>query len=201
MLQHVLIGDAAVALALVAVRGPLVLFLLPPLVLRPLGRSRGVRATLGLLFRPAVALAAWAVVIAAWHVPAVYDYALSHRTVHDLEHLSFVVVGVLVWTQLIDPARRGHLSPVQRLGYAGLLFALGMVLADVMIFSFHPLYPAYAHQQVRLWGVSPLRDQQLAGLVMTLEQLLTLGICAAILLRLVARRRPTPAPRPVQART
>jgi len=201
MLQHVLIADAAVALALVAVRGPLVLFLLPPRVLGPLGRSRTVRGVVGTLVRPAVALALWVAVMATWHVPAAYDYALSHRTVHALEHLSFVVVGVLVWTQLVDPARHGRLSPVRRLGYAGLLFALGMVLADVLIFSFHPLYPAYAHQQVRMWGISPLRDQQLAGIVMTVEQLLTLGICAALLLRVVARRRPARAPRAAQART
>src|SRR5262249_25385892 len=64
MLQHVLIADAAVALALVAVRGPLVLFLLPPAVLRPLGRSRAVRGGLGWLLRPSVALAVWVAVMA-----------------------------------------------------------------------------------------------------------------------------------------
>jgi cytochrome c oxidase assembly factor CtaG len=47
------------------------------------------------------------------------------------------------------------------------------VLADVLIFSFHPLYPAYPR----------LRDQQLAGIVMMVEQLLTLGVLAFVLLR------------------
>ena len=201
MLQHVLIGDMAVALAIVAVRGPLVLFLLPPLVLRPLGRSGGVRRVLRTLVTPWVAITAWAVVMAAWHLPPVYDFALSHDTVHALEHLSFVVVGALVWTQLVDPARQGHMSPARRIGYAGLLFALGTVLADVLIFSFHPVYPTYADQQVRLWGISAVRDQQLAGIVMTVEQLLTLGICAALLLRVVARSRTGRAPRTAQART
>jgi putative membrane protein len=201
MLQHVLIGDLALALALLAVRGPLGLFLLPPFVLRPLGRARPVRAAVGFLLRPSVAVVAWVLAMGLWHIPSAYDYALTHRNVHNLEHLSFVVAGTLVWAQLIDPARRGRLGIVQRLGFAGLLFALGTVLSDVLIFSFHPLYPAYADQGVRLFGISPLRDQQLAGLVMMSEQLLTLGICAGLLLRAQARRRPARVPRAAQART
>src|SRR5215218_11031906 len=49
MLQHVLIGDAALALLVVAVRGPLLFFLLPPLVLRPLAAFRPLRGFLALL--------------------------------------------------------------------------------------------------------------------------------------------------------
>lgn len=201
MLQHVLIGDAALALALIALRGPLVLFLIPPFALRPLGRARPVRAGLGFLLRPWVAITAWVLAMGLWHLPPVYDYALTHRNVHNLEHLSFVVVAALVWSQLVDPARQGRLSVAQRLGFAGLLFVLGTVLADVLIFSFRPLYPAYATQPVRLFGISPLRDQQLAGLVMMGEQLLVLGLCAAVLLRALARRRPARAPRAAEART
>jgi putative membrane protein len=189
MLQHVLIGDAAPALALVALRGPLVLFLLPPFVLGPLARSRRVRGAFGFLLRPEVAIGLWALAIGLWHVPAAYDYTLSHQTVHDLEHLSFVIVGTLVWTLLIDPARRGDLRVTHRLALAGLLFAFGTILSDVLIFSFHALYPAYAAQDERLWGLSAVRDQQLAGIVMVVEQLLTLGICGALLLRAYARER------------
>jgi cytochrome c oxidase assembly factor CtaG len=191
MLQHVLVGDAAPALALVALRGPLLLFLLPPPLLGPLARCAPLRRALRFLLRPRVSLAAWAVVIATWHVPAAYDYTLTHRTVHDLEHTSFLLVGLLVWTQLVDPARRGVPTLGGRLACAAALFWLGQALSDVLIFSFRPLYPSYAAQAERLLSLSPLRDQQLAGLVMTVEQLLTLGSCAAILLVpwLRARRR------------
>jgi cytochrome c oxidase assembly factor CtaG len=182
MLQHVVIGDLAVALAIVAIRGPLTFFLLPPAVLGPLARMERLRAFLRVLLRPAVAFVFWAVVIAAWHVPAAYDYALTHQTVHDLEHLSFVVAGVLVWAQLVDPARRAELSRAGRLALAVAVFAAGQVLADVLIFSLRPLYGAYAEQPDRLLGLSPLTDQRLAGLVMMGEQLLTLGTFAAVLL-------------------
>jgi cytochrome c oxidase assembly factor CtaG len=194
MLQHVLIGDVAPALALVAVRGPLVLILLPPFVLGPLARATPVRRTFGFLIRPRVSLAVWALALGLWHIPAAYDYALTHQTAHDLEHLSFVVAGTLVWAQLVDPARRGELTPAQRLGFAGLLFALGTILADVLIFSFHSLYPSYAAQDERLWGLSPVRDQQLAGIVMMVEQLVVLGLFVALTLRGYMRERARSAP-------
>ncbi len=182
MLQHVTIGDAAPAIALVALRGPLLFFLVPPLVLVPLARIRVLRLVLAQLVRPVVALAVWAVVFACWHVPAVYDYTLTHRTVHDLEHLCFVVAGVLVWTQIVDPARRRVLSVPQRIAFATALFAAGQVLSYVLIFSFHALYPSYAAQNDRLFGWSPVLDQQLAGLAMMGEQLLTMGTACVLML-------------------
>jgi putative membrane protein len=182
MLQHVTIGDAAPALALVALRGPLLFFLVPGPVLAPLARLGALRVFLRQLVRPRVALVLWGLVIGCWHVPKLYDYALTHRTVHDLEHLCFVVAGILVWTQIVDPARRRELTVPQRIAFAAALFAAGQVLSYVLIFSFQPLYPAYAAQPERLFGWSPLFDQQLAGLTMMVEQILALGTACAILL-------------------
>jgi cytochrome c oxidase assembly factor CtaG len=182
MLQHVLIGDAAPALAVVALRGPLLFFVLPCPVLRPLARFRWLRGALGFLLRPTVSFGAWVVVIAAWHVPAAYDYTLRHQAAHDLEHISFMLVGLLVWVQIVDPARRRRLRLSQRVGYMLALCGAGAVLAGVLVFSSTPLYPAYAGGGPRLLGLSPLRDQQLAGIVMASEQLLALGLCACFLL-------------------
>ena len=189
MLQHVTIGDLAPALALVALRGPLLFFFVPPLVLAPLARVRPLRVLLTQLVRPPVALGIWAIVIGCWHVPSIYDDTLTHRTVHDLEHLCFVVAGVLVWTQIVDPARRRTLTVPQRIAVAAVLFFAGQVLSYVLIFSFHALYPAYAAQHDRLFGWSSLLDQQLAGLAMMVEQLLTLGTASALLLAPYVRRR------------
>ncbi len=182
MLQHVLIGDAGPALLLLAVRGPLLFFVVPTALLRAFGRAGGVRRAAGWLLQPKVALAIWALAYGIWHIPAVYDYATRHPPVHDLEHASFVVAGLLVWSLLIDPARGGRLSRGQRLRVAGVLFLMGTVISDVLIFSFTRLYPAYARQAERVFGLTAVRDQQLAGLVMGVEQLLTLGTCVAVLL-------------------
>jgi len=182
MLQHVLIGDAAAALIVLGVRGPLVFFLLPRSATLRLGRLAPLRAVIRFLLRPQVSFAFWALSLALWHIPRAYEYALTHPVVHDVEHASFVFTGVLVWTQLIDPARRRALQRGGRLVLAVILFACGQVLADVLVFSFDPLYGAYAAQDERLLGLTALADQRLAGVVMMAEQLLTLGTCITLLL-------------------
>ena len=189
MLQHVLIGDVAPALALAALRGPLLFFFVPSEVVRLAMHRPRVRRALRTISRPDVSFALWASTIAAWHVPPAYDYALSHPLVHQTEHLTFVAVGALVWMQLVDPARRHALSREQRLEYAAGIFFCGLVLSVVLMLSTSPLYPAYAHQEIRLFGWSALRDQQLAGGVMLVEQSLALGACAFLLTRGLARRR------------
>lgn len=170
MLQHVLIGDAAVALMIVAVRGPLLVFLLPAPVLVRVARLRGF---FSMLLRPRVAYALWAANLGVWHVPWLYDEALRRDSVHYLEHACWVVAGLLVWTLLVDPGSHRRLSVGGRIALAAAMFAAGQVLTDVLVFSFHPLYPAYPGRT----------DQQLAGVVMMAEQLVTLGALAFVLLR------------------
>ncbi len=189
MLQHVLIGDVAPALAVTALRGPLTFFLLPAAILRVLAPVRVLRSVLGVLLRPRVALVIWAVVMAGWHIPAAYEFALTNRVVHDLEHATFVLAGTLVWIQIVDPARRRELTVAGRLVMTAVLFAAGQVLANILVFSFSPLYGVYAAQDERLFGLSPLTDQRLAGLVMMVEMTLVLGLAAALLLRQYDRER------------
>jgi len=173
MLQHVLIGDAAPALMIVAVRGPLLVFLLPASVLAPLARSARVRSVLSTLLRPRVAFGLWAANLAIWHVPYLYDLALRRQGLHDLEHLCWVLTGLVAWTLLVDPGSHRRLSVGGRIAFAAAMFAAGQVLTDVLVFTFHPLYPAYPGRT----------DQQLAGVVMMAEQLVTLGTLAFVLLR------------------
>lgn len=164
MTQHVLIGDLATALLVLSVRGPLALFLLSPAMLRPLARTPFRK-----LVRPKVAYALWAVNLGAWHVPWLYDVALRHDAVHYAEHACWVTGGLLVWTVLLDDRRRVG----QRVALAAAVFATGQILTDVLVFSFHALYPAYPS----------VHEQQLAGVVMMAEQVVTLGTLAFVLLR------------------
>jgi putative membrane protein len=183
MLQHVLIADLGVALTLLAVRGPLAVFFLPRDLLVPLARTRWLRSALGFALRPAVAISAWLVVLIAWHVPRLYEGALTHPVVHRLEHLSFVIVGSLIWTLIIDPARHNRLSINERIGVAAMVFWSSQILSYVMVFSFKPFYDLYAEQPVRLFGLSPLTDQKLAGVVMMVEQTATIGVAILLLIR------------------
>jgi putative membrane protein len=173
MLQHVAIGDLAPALMTTAVRGPMLVFLLPAPVLAPIARSARVRSFLSTLLRPRVAFALWAGNLAVWHVPYVYDLAVRHQTLHDFEHVCWVIAGLLVWTLLVDPGSHRRLSVSGRIALAAAMFAAGEILSDVLIFSFGTLYPLYPGHT----------DQQVAGLVMMVEQLATLGVLAFVLLR------------------
>jgi putative membrane protein len=183
MVEHVLIGDAVPALVLTAVRGPLLFFLLPVALLRPLARSRALRAFLAVLTRPTVAFLVWASALGVWHIPALYDATLDSVGLHVLEHATFILGGTLVWLQLVDPARRRALTPQLRLFYALAVFIGSMLLANVLILSYRPLYPAYAAQTDRPLGLSAFGDQGLAALIMLGEQFATLGTFGAVMLR------------------
>jgi cytochrome c oxidase assembly factor CtaG len=157
MLQHMLIGDVVPLLLVLAVRG-----------------ARPQRA-LRLATRPAFAFAFWVCAVALWHIPAAYDRALESEPLHVFEHVTFLIGGLLVWTALLDPARRGVLPGWRRFGYALALLAASGVLANVLILSYRPLYPSYAQATSNALGLSPVGDQNLAALVMMLEQLATVG--------------------------
>jgi cytochrome c oxidase assembly factor CtaG len=189
MLQHVLVADLGIALALLAVRGPLSFFFLPRDLLAPLARQAWLRSALSFLLRPVVAVSLWLAVLVAWHIPALYEAALEQPVVHRLEHLSFVVAGLLVWTLIIDPSGHRRLSVNGRIGLAVGLFWAGQLLAYVFVFSFEPYYDVYVDQPERLFGLSPLTDQKLAGVVMMTEQALTLGLALVLLVRHARRQR------------
>jgi len=179
MLQHVMIGDLGIALMVAAVRGPLLVFLLPSRVLGTIARDRDVRAVLAFLLRPKVAFALWAANLAVWHVPRLYIYAILHPWLHDVEHGCWMLAGLLVWTLLIDPGSHRRLTSAGRIALGAAMFGSGQVLTSVLVFSFHPLYPLYRGA----YGISALTDQKLAGIVMMAEQLLVLGTFAYLLLR------------------
>ncbi len=177
MLQHVVIGDLVPVLLLVSLRGPLLFFVVPP-------RLGLAWARIG----PVPALALWAGSLAFWHVPAVYDYVLERPLVHDLEHVCFFVGGLLVWTQLVDPARRGALSLTGSLGYALVIVVAGQLLANTLVLTDHVLYPAYAGPRDRPFGLDARSDQDAAGFLMMIEQLATFGTFATIRLRAYVRQ-------------
>jgi hypothetical protein len=68
-----------------------------------------------------------------------------------------------------------------RAAVAGCLFLVGQALCDVLFLSPTPLYPAYDQHAHGLFGLTPLADQQYAGLLMTAEQFVTLGSCVGLL--------------------
>ena len=135
----------------------------------------------GPLAHPAFAVLLYVSVIYAWHIPAAYDLAVTHPLVHVLEHTTFVLAGapLLVAPALADPRPHapGRARP-DRLhgGHEAVRGALGMGLA----FAPSALYPYYVHH-ARVWGISAIEDQGIAGLIMAIEQSLVMGIALVVL--------------------
>ena len=173
MLQHVLLLDLVPILAILG---------LTRVLLRPLTRSiSAFERRAGMLAHPVFAVVLYVAVIWAWHIPAAYDGALRHGAVHLLEHTTFLLAGSLYWWHLLSPIRArmrlGGMGPVVYMASTKILVgALGMGLA----FAPSALYAYYTHR-ARVWGVSALSDQSLAGILMALEQSIVMGVALVYL--------------------
>ena len=152
LLQNALIADIA-----------------PPLIL--LGLTPAMRSWLdahgALRLRARYALPAW---LAAWygtHLTGFYDWALRSEWPLNVEHALLIAGGLLFWWPLVS----GRLAPPAAVAYLGAGFVASSFLGLALIFSSRPFYSFYEHTQ-RLWGLSPIRDQNLGGIVMNGEQTL-----------------------------
>ena len=175
MLQHVLLGDLAPLALLGGLTGPI----LRP-ALRWLYRFR-------FLANPFVALPVWAVNLYLWHLPFLYDAALRHDSVHALEHLCFFTGGLIMWLPVVEtlPAPEWF-GTGAKLGYIAIVRVVETVLGNVFFWSGSVFYGVYLHQ-TRLWGISAIEDQNLAGGVMMIEgSLVTLVALAWLFLRMAS---------------
>jgi putative membrane protein len=173
MVQHLLIADLA----------PICLTLgLTKWILRPATRRiHRIERAAGPFGHPAFGVVAYVAAMWIWHIPALYDAALRNGNVHVLEHLSFAAAGLLYWWHLLSPIRSrlrlGGMGPLLYMGSTKLLVGfLGILLA----FSPTLLFDFYDSGGTR-WGLSPLDDQHVAGLIMALEQSIVMGIALAYL--------------------
>jgi len=168
MAQHLVL--VVVAAPLLALGEPLAatLWAFPVGARRTVGRwarRRAVRGAWLVLRAPAVVWVLHVSTMWVWHAPRLYESALRHPAVHALEHASFFVPALLFWWLLADRRARG------RMGFGGsllLLFTAALqstVLGALITMAQRPWYLAY-YDTTRSWGLTPLEDQQLAGLVM-----------------------------------
>jgi cytochrome c oxidase assembly factor CtaG len=127
------------------------------------------------LTRPAVALTVWLLVWYGVHIPAFYGYALHHYWALGVEHLLFLVAGIAFWWPVLVP---GRTRPGPRLVYLAVAFFVAAPIALVIALSHRSLYPFY-DSTPHLFGLSPLHDQQLGGILMAVEQSILLFVAAS----------------------
>jgi putative membrane protein len=193
MVQHLLLVMVAAPLLVLADPMTAMLWALAPGARRSVGswwrRRRVLRAAWRIV---SSAAGAWLLHVAAlwmWHVPSLYDGAVADGTVHVLEHVTFLVTALLFWWVPF----RAH---GRRIGAGTALFYLfgavlqGTILGALLALARHPLYAAHLGT-TRAWGLTPLEDQQLAGLLMWVPAGFVY-LAALIPLALRALREPRP---------
>ena len=153
-------------LVLAFVVAPLLVMATPGWMLRPALRSRLVAATARAITKPFRTFAIFNVVFAGWHLPPLYNLAMAHHWLHIIQHLMFLVASVLMWWPILSP-----LPELPRLAYPLqmlYLFLMSIPMSIVAVYIAYAdtvLYPAYAIAP-RVWGISPMQDQQIGGLIM-----------------------------------
>lgn len=173
MIQHLIIGDIGALLLVLGLTGPL---LQPVLSIELFSRLR-------VLAHPLVALPLWAVNLYVWHLPVLYQGALTSPPLHALEHLCFIGFGVLMWMPLFGPLPKpSWFNLPAKIGYLIAVRLVGTVLGNVFLWSDTDFYPDYASGR-EFWGINPLADQGTAGTIMLTEQgLITFFVLAWLFL-------------------
>lgn len=162
MLQHIVIGDIASLLIVLGLTGP---------VIQPLLHIRATRP-LRTLAHPLLAVALWAVNLYAWHLPLLYQLAIRHDLIHALEHACLLWFGALLWLGLIGPLPKPTwFAGWGALGYVAAVRFVGAILANVLIWTQTVVYPVYKTTDAAR-GLNALSDQNLAGGVMMVEQII-----------------------------
>jgi putative membrane protein len=157
MVQHVL---------LTIIGPPLLLLGTPAWLLRPALRWRGVAEVARFVTRARLAFALGNVTYLVWHIPAFYEAALRSQPIHIAEHLTFLVTATIMWWPLVGPLPElPRLSPPLQMLYVFLQVLPGSFLGIVLGMAPVVLYPTY-ETAPRLWGLTALADQHIAGLIM-----------------------------------
>jgi putative membrane protein len=137
------------------------------------------------LTRPLVALPLWLATYAFWHLPFAYEAALDNRLLLDLEHLTYVAVGLCLWWPVFQD-EPWHLPSGGKAAYLFAAFVLASPLGLLFALLPSPLYDTYV-QAPRLWGLEPLEDQQIGGTLMAVsEAIVFFGLLAYFFVRFMA---------------
>jgi putative membrane protein len=172
MVQHVLLLDFAPIL---------LIWGLSKVLLRPVARQvLDLERALGPIAHPVFAIFLYVGFMWVWHIPFLYDAALSHSGIHVLEHTCFLSAGLLYWWHLLSPVRGRHLTGLAPVGYMAATKVFVGMLGIFLTFAPTSIYDFY-NNRPEVWGIHASDDQALAGAIMAIEQSIVMGIALAYL--------------------
>jgi putative membrane protein len=194
MAQHALLVTAAPLLLLLGKPGVLFAWALPAERRKKFLRSRAWRALAvpgAAASRPLPSAFLHGLALWGWHAPGAFDAAVASYGVHLLEHVCFFGTALLFWKAILDPRSQGRAASALGAAFATLMH--GGLLGALITMAPLPLY-AWYHDRTAPWGLNPLEDQQLAGLIMWVPMgAVYLGACLALASRLLPLRDGRPA--------
>jgi putative membrane protein len=163
MIEHEII--MAVSAPLFAMANPVgsLLWGLPHCVRIPVGRAmrhKAVRNSWSWLSSGSQATLLHAVAIWVWHAPVLFDAAVTNVLIHRLQHLSFFLSAMLFWWSVFRRSAAGSAA-----WHVFITMLHTSVLGALMALAPRVLYGAQTATAAS-WGLTPLEDQQLAGIIM-----------------------------------
>jgi putative membrane protein len=95
----------------------------------------------------------------AWHAPRLYNWAVENDAGYWAMQLTILATATLFWHHIQRASPTAAIA-----GLLGAMVAMG-ALGAIITIAPQPLYAAH-FSTTAAWGLSPLDDQQIAGLVM-----------------------------------
>ncbi len=127
--------------------------------------ARGIRAGSACLMHPLLVAASFLGTFSFWHLPRPNAWGLQNEWVHAFEHLTFLVTAIMFWSLVIEPSGRRRMGYSVTLLYVSVIAVLSGLPGALMILSPVALFKADGYAS-GVWGLTPLEDQQIAGLIM-----------------------------------
>jgi putative membrane protein len=113
---------------------------------------------------PGVAWAIHAAALWIWHIPYLFQATITSELVHAFQHISFFGSAVLFWWAMVNESR-GLASYGAGILYLFTTSIHSGLLGAFLTFTHRVLYPVYEGSTAQ-WGLTPIEDQQLGGLIM-----------------------------------
>ncbi len=181
LFQNVVLAEWAPALAVLGIG---------PALARATARYRFVRG----ITHPLVALPFWLVTYAVWHIPHVYDGALRNEALLHVEHANYFLAGLVLWWPVFQ-ADPHDVPSAGKAAYVFAAFLLASPLGLLLALLPEPIY-AFYEEAPRIWGLTPLSDQQIAGVIMAgAEAVVFFALFALFALRFLAEEAGAPSSR------
>ena len=167
---------------------PLLIAGIPAWMWRTLLRPRPVFGAFRFLTRPVVALILFNGLLLFTHWPEVVRLSVTSELAHFWLHALLFGAAMVVWWPVMSPlVELPSLSPPGQMMYLFIQSLAPTIPASFLTFGHTLLYPVYGTFP-RIWGISALNDQLIAGLTMKIVGGLILwGFITAIFFRWHAR--------------